>query len=44
VGTFTVELDIGDAAGERWERVEALVDADASYTMLPAALSYGGLA
>jgi aspartyl protease family protein len=38
VGTFTVEIEIGDPRGERWERVEALVDTGASYTWLPADL------
>ena len=35
MGTFSVEIEIGDAAGERWETVEALVDTGASYTWLP---------
>ena len=26
MGTFRVEIEIGDATGERWETVEALVD------------------
>jgi hypothetical protein len=25
MGTFRVEVEIGDAAGERWETIEALV-------------------
>jgi predicted aspartyl protease len=38
VGTFTVELEVGDPRGERWERIEALVDTAASYTVVPAPL------
>jgi len=38
VGTFRVAVEIGDAAGERWETVEALVDTGATYTTVPAAL------
>ena len=35
MGTFRVEIEVGAAAGERWETVEALVDTGASYTWLP---------
>jgi len=38
MGTFRVRIEIGDTAGERWETVEALVDAGATYAMVPAAL------
>lgn len=38
MGTFRVPLEVGDPQGQRWERVEALVDTGASYTMLPASL------
>ena len=38
MGTFRVEIEIGDGAGERWETVEALVDTGATYTTVPAAL------
>ena len=38
MGTFRVRIEIGDARGERWETVEALVDTGATYTMAPAAL------
>ena len=38
MGTFTVEVEIGDPQGERWEKVEALVDTGASYTLLPRGL------
>jgi len=35
MGTFRVEIEIGDATGERWETVEALVDTGATYTTVP---------
>ncbi|MEE9277243.1 MAG: retroviral-like aspartic protease family protein [Dehalococcoidia bacterium] len=35
MGTFRVEIEIGDPAGERWETVEALVDTGASHTRVP---------
>jgi clan AA aspartic protease len=35
MGTFSVDLDVGDAGGRRWERVRAAVDTGASYTTLP---------
>ena len=38
VGTFQVVIEIGNPAGERYERVEVLVDTGASYTMVPAPL------
>jgi clan AA aspartic protease len=38
MGTFRVEVEIGDAAGERWETIEALVDTGATYTTVSAAL------
>jgi len=38
VGTFRVQVEIGDAAGERWETIEALVDTGATYTTVSAAL------
>jgi predicted aspartyl protease len=38
MGTFRVEIEIGDAAGERWETVETLVDTGAMYTTAPAPL------
>ena len=38
MGTFTVEIEVGDAAGVRFEPVEALVDTGATYTMIPASL------
>ena len=38
MGTFNVEFEISDFAGNRFERVEALVDSGATYTVLPSAL------
>ena len=38
MGTFRVAIEIGDAAGERWETVEALVDTGATYTSVSAEL------
>ena len=38
MGTFRVSIEIGDAAGQRYEIVEALVDTGATYTTLPAPL------
>jgi len=38
MGTFRYPIEIGDPQGERYERVEALVDTGASYTVLPASL------
>jgi carbon-monoxide dehydrogenase small subunit len=35
MGTFKVEIEIGDPQGERWESIEALVDTGSSYTVLP---------
>ena len=35
MGTFRVDIVIGDPDGERWESVNALVDAGATYTWLP---------
>ena len=32
MGTFNVDLEVGDSEGRHWERVEALVDTGASYT------------
>ncbi len=34
-GTFRVPIEVGNPEGNRWERVEALVDTGASYTLLP---------
>jgi clan AA aspartic protease len=38
MGTFRVQLEVGHPAGERLERIEALVDTGATYTVLPPAL------
>lgn len=38
MGTFSVDLEVGDQAGEHWEHLTAAVDAGASYTTLPRAV------
>ena len=38
MGTFKVQLQLGDPQGERWETVEALVDTGASFSMFPRSL------
>ncbi len=38
MGTFRVPIEIGDPQGDRFERVEALVDTGASYSVLPASV------
>ena len=38
MGVFQVEIEVGDPNGSRFEKVEALVDSGATYTMLPASL------
>ncbi len=35
MGTFRYPIEIGDPQGTRFERVEALVDTGASYTVVP---------
>ena len=35
MGTFTVQLQVGDLAGQRFVDVEALVDTGSTYTLLP---------
>ncbi len=35
MGTFFVEIEIGDPTGERWVTIEALVDTGASTTSVP---------
>ena len=35
MGMFSVPVEIGDAAGMRWERIEALVDTGAAYSLVP---------
>ena len=41
MGVFQVELEIGDPQGERYEKIDALVDSGATYTMLPSSLLRG---
>ena len=41
MGTFNVELEIGDPDGLRFESVEAMVDSGATYTTVPASLLRG---
>ncbi len=36
MGTFSVQIDIGDPDGERWTALDALVDTGASITSAPA--------
>ena len=38
MGTFRVEIEVGDPGGRRYEVVEALVDSGATYTTLPASM------
>ena len=38
MGTFSVTIEIGDPVGQRYERVEALVDTGATYTTVPTPL------
>jgi predicted aspartyl protease len=38
MGTFGYPIDIGDPQARRFETVEALVDTDASYTVVPTSL------
>ena len=38
MGTFQVEIEIGDPQSERFERVSALVDTGSTYTVVPRSL------
>ncbi len=38
MGTFHIELGIGDPQGQRYEYVEALVDSGSTYNILPASM------
>lgn len=38
MGTFHVEVEIGDPEGRRYDRIEALVDTGATYTSVPSPL------
>jgi len=35
MGAFRVRIEVGDAKGERFEALEALVDTGATYTWIP---------
>ena len=35
MGTFSVEIEIGDPPGERFEELSALVDTGSTYTVVP---------
>ena len=35
MGTFRVTMEIGDAQGQRWEPLEALVDTGSTFTWIP---------
>jgi predicted aspartyl protease len=37
VGTFKVQIQVGDQAGQTFESLEALVDTGSTYTVIPAA-------
>ena len=41
MGTFRVNIEVGDPTGQRYEAVEALVDTGATYVTLPAPLLHG---
>lgn len=41
MGVFQVPIEVGGLGGGRFERVDALVDTGASYTMLPSAMLRG---
>ena len=38
MGTFSVQLQVGDPSGQRFETIDAMVDSGATYTVLPASL------
>ena len=38
MGTFYVEISLGDAQGQRWRQIEALVDTGASLTSVAASV------
>ena len=35
MGTFSVDVEVGDPQGERWERVSLPVDTGSAYTVIP---------
>lgn len=41
MGTFRVSISVGNAQGERYTPVEALVDTGSTYTVVPASLLRG---
>ena len=41
MGTFRVDIEIGDPEGARFQAVNALVDTGASYTMVPGSVLEG---
>ncbi len=38
MGVFNVPIEIGDPAGKRFERLDAIVDTGATFTMVPAGI------
>ena len=38
MGTFNVQIEVGDPGGQNYETVEAMVDSGAMYTFLPPSL------
>ena len=38
MGTFNVQIEIGDPDGQRYETVEAMVDSGATFTFMPRSL------
>ena len=38
MGTFSVQIQVGDPSGQRFETIDAMVDSGATYTVLPASL------
>lgn len=41
MGTFSVELQVADPQGRRYQAVEAMVDSGATYTVLPTSVLNG---
>ena len=40
MGIFSVPVEVGDPEGSRFERIEALVDTGATFTIVPAPILY----
>ena len=38
MGTFSVQIQVGNPSGQRFETIDAMVDSGATYTVLPASL------